>query len=353
VTLSTGGVAALADTPALPPGATTTTSPTTGSPPTVPAATIPATTVTTAAPPSTTPPGQTRIIPVSPAQGATRIVTDPPAGSGAGATTTTRPGSPANAPSLSNGQVDQMLRTMERSGASSTTALVEALKPLQALGMTAEEALALGMGRFPVQGIANWTDDWLDFRAGPPVHQHMGNDLFAAFDTPVRAPADGTVRFANEGLGGLAAYVTTSDGTYYYLAHLKSFALASGVTVRQGQVLGYNGDTGNAAGGAPHVHFEIHPGGGAAVNPKPIIDGWVADALARVPALIASLQPAAKSGAADDGAVPQILVDTGLTRRFSSPTRAVVAAPTDDPSRAGALGPPAPPTSVPPPPIAD
>ncbi|MDQ6728550.1 MAG: M23 family metallopeptidase [Actinomycetota bacterium] len=360
-TLVTGLGPVGAAAPALPPGitlpprssdtTTTTAAPTT----TVPPTTVPPTTV---APPATTPPGETKIIPVSPPQGATKIVTDPTAGSGTGSgttgggsgtTTTTKPSATAaDAPRLSDGQVDQILRTMERSGASSTVALVDALKPLQAVGMTAQDALVLGMGRFPVQGVANWTDDWLDYRAGPPVHQHMGNDLFTAFNTPVRAPADGTVRFAREGLGGLAAYVTTSDGTYYYMAHLSGFApdLASGASVTQGRTVGFAGDTGDAAGGPPHVHFEIHPGGGAAVNPKPIVDGWVADALAHVPDLLASFQPAGAAGApgaGDGGGVPQILVDTGLTRRFSTPSRPATTAAGEDFGRAvlGPLTPPA------------
>lgn len=104
-------------------------------------------------------------------------------------------------PSLSSGQVVDVLRSEQRSGASSTSTLVEALRPLQNLGMTAEEALALGMGQFPLLGMANWTDDWTDHRSGPSVHQHQGNDVFSAFDTPVRAVVDGTVRFEVGGLG--------------------------------------------------------------------------------------------------------------------------------------------------------
>jgi hypothetical protein len=174
--------------------------------------------------------------------------------------------------------------------------------------------------------VANWTDDWLDDRAGPPPHFHQGNDLFAAFDVPVRAPADGIVRFEDGGLGGKGAFVTTPDGTYYYMAHLNAFAkdLPNGAAVTQGQIVGYNGDSGNAKGGAPHVHFEIHPRGGAAVDPKPILDAWVAEATAKVPELITSFQPKPENGATADAAqavdVPQILMSTGMTRRFSAPS---------------------------------
>jgi len=289
-----------------------------------------ATTPTTPTTPTTAP--ETKMIFRPGPDGAAKTVD--PGGPGA-ATTTTKPGDPAvpsttlvPPPSLSAGQVDMVLRDQQRSGASSTNALVEALKPLQGLGMTPQEALALGMGQFPMLGVANWTDDWLDPRAGPPPHQHQGTDVFAAFDTPVRAPVDGTVRFEDSGLGGKGAFVTAPDGTYYYMAHLNAFSrdVASGAAVKQGQVIGSNGDSGNAKGGAPHVHFEVHPFGGAAVNPKPFLDAWVAAAVAKVPELIASFEPkAVVAGVAtlEDTGVPQILVATGLTRRFSFPSQPI------------------------------
>ena len=320
----------------LPPRASDTTTTTVAAAPTtvatIPAAAPPTTALATTAPaptaPPPPPPASTTVPPPAPE---TKLILIAPDGKPVdpAATTTIKPGDPA-APttvppaSLSPGQVDDVLRSQQRSGASSTSALVDALRPLQNLGMTLPEALTLGMGNFPLLGVANWTDDWLDPRAGPPPQSHQGTDVFAAFDTPVRAPVDGTVRFEDAGLGGKGAFVTAPDGTYYYMAHLNSFSrdLASGATVKQGQIVGYNGDSGNAKGGAPHVHFEIHPFGGAAVNPKPFLDDWVAAAMARVPELLASFQPKAPEGteATDlDGAVPQILVSTGLTRRFAAP----------------------------------
>ena len=109
--------------------------------------------------------------PTKPGDTATSATTSPPA-----ATSSTVP--PA---SLSAGQADAFVRDQARTAASSTAALIEALRPLQNLGMTAQEALALGMGRFPVLGLANWNDDWLDYRAGPPVHAHQGTDVFSAY----------------------------------------------------------------------------------------------------------------------------------------------------------------------------
>ena len=309
-------------------------------------------TSTTAAPQTSTTVAATTTLPPTPAppENQTRILPAPDGAPGApGAThsnptVTTSAAKPGDAPgprppttapatvspqstqpprSLSPGQVADVLRSQQRSGASSTSALVEALKPLQNLGMTMDEALTLGMGRFPLLGVANWADDWLDPRTGPPPHQHQGNDLFAAFDTPVRAPTEGTVRFEDAGLGGKGAFVTAPDGTYYYMAHLNAFArdLGNGAAVKEGQIVGYNGDSGNAKGGAPHVHFEIHPRGGAAIDPKPVLDGWVAEAMARVPELIASFQPKTGNGATAEAVdVPQILMSTGMTRRFSAPS---------------------------------
>ena len=198
---------------------------------------------------------------------------------------------------------------LARSGASSTAALLDALKALETLGYSHEEAVKLGFGHFPVGGMASYTDSFGDFRAGPPVHPHMGNDIFAAYDTPIRAPVDGVVRFTEDGgLGGRSIYLTAADGTYYFNTHVNSFAgdVASGSDVTQGTVLGGVGDTGNAKGTSPHNHFEIHPGGGAAVDPKPILDAWLAEALAAVPKLV--------EGSVKDQ--PNVLQSTGLTRRF-------------------------------------
>ena len=144
-----------------------------------------------------------------------------------------------------------------------------------------EQAMVLGLGHFPVAGPAHWVHDWLHPRRGPPVHLHQGTDIWAPMGTPIRAPYAGRVRYEDAGLGGLAAYVTVADGTYYYLAHMAGTApgLASGATVTQGQVVGFVGDTGNARGGPAHLHFEVHPRGGAAVDPKPILDRWVKEAI--------------------------------------------------------------------------
>jgi len=195
-----------------------------------------------------------------------------------------------------------------RSGSNSTTALLDGVKALETLGFPHDEAIKIGFGHFPVAGLATFTDDFGNFRAGPPVHGHQGNDIFAAFNTPVRAPFDGTVRFGEDPLGGMAFYLTRPDGTYFYGCHLNGYApdVPSGSTVTQGRIIGLVGDTGDAKGTSPHLHFEIHPAGGAAVNPKPILDGWLTEALAAIPKLVGAT-------VVDQ---PAVIQSTGLTRRF-------------------------------------
>lgn len=76
---------------------------------------------------------------------------------------------------------------------------------------------------------------------------------------------------ANATLSGNLWRLTAPDGTYYVYGHLAGFApgLTKGSVVYKGQLLGYVGDTGNPGPGNYHLHYELHPGGGAAVDPLP------------------------------------------------------------------------------------
>ena len=201
-----------------------------------------------------------------------------------------------------------LINSIRRTGGRSTGELMNALHQLIALGLSPAETIAMGMGHFPVGGEAAYSDDFLMPRFNPTFHLHQGNDIFAARGTPVRAPNDGIVHFGEEPVGGKAAYVTLADGTYYYMAHVDSFAknFGNGSRVKQGDVVAFVGDTGNAKG-TPHLHFEIHPHGGAAVNPKPTLDQWLNEALANVPKLVAQYTQVG---------LPQPFIDTGLLRRF-------------------------------------
>jgi len=147
----------------------------------------------------------------------------------------------------------------------------------------------VGFGHFPVAGPAYVPDDWLEFRPGPPPGLHPGIDIQAAQGTPIRSPADGTLTYSySDPTGyGLVALVTQPDKTTFLMAHMSAtvLGLSSGAHVVSGQVIGFVGATGNATG--PHVHFEVHPYGGAGVDGKPFLDEWLAQALAAAPSVIA------------------------------------------------------------------
>ena len=168
-----------------------------------------------------------------------------------------------------------------RTRARNTAALVGMLEPLTELGYPLDQVLVEGMGRFPVAGRAYYYDDWLNPRYTPKPHLHHGLDIFADFGTPIRSPDRGVVsRLSNGGSGGIGVWIRGQDGTSYYFAHLLEQAegIYVGMRVQVGTVIGYVGDTGNAQGGTPHLHFQIHPGGGAPVPPKPSVDAWLDEA---------------------------------------------------------------------------
>ena len=134
---------------------------------------------------------------------------------------------------------------------------------------------------FPVRGPVNYTDTFGAYRADMPDHRHEGNDIFAKMGTPIVAVLAGTIEYSTYGIGGNNARLTDARGDYFYYAHMVRFAagLKSGDHVAKGQVIGYVGETGDAAGTSPHCHFEIHPGGGPAIDPFPYLEAWRAAAL--------------------------------------------------------------------------
>ncbi|HUV17118.1 MAG TPA: peptidoglycan DD-metalloendopeptidase family protein [Ilumatobacteraceae bacterium] len=118
----------------------------------------------------------------------------------------------------------------------------------------------------PMNGSA-YGDSWGAPRSGGRSHE--GVDMLAPMGTPIYAVVSGSVNFRQNRLGGNAVSLVGDNGNRYYYAHLASYEGTSR-RVNQGDVIGYNGDTGNATG-TPHLHFEVHPGGGLAVNPTPSV----------------------------------------------------------------------------------
>jgi len=119
----------------------------------------------------------------------------------------------------------------------------------------------------PMPGSA-FADTWGAPRSGGRSHQ--GVDMIAPRGIPIYAVTSGFATFKTNRLGGNAASLLGDNGNRYYYAHLDSYVGESRI-VFQGDVIGYNGDTGNARSSTPHLHFEIRPGGGLPTNPYPTV----------------------------------------------------------------------------------
>jgi peptidase M23-like protein len=141
---------------------------------------------------------------------------------------------------------------------------------------------------FPVAGATTYQDD---FGQPRPGGKHEGNDLLATKKTPVIAVESGTIKFwTTSASAGCMLYLYGASGTMYEYIHLNNDltmqndnrgscvpgiayarGLKDGAKVTAGQQIGYVGDSGDANGIHPHLHFEVHPNGGAAVDPYPYL----------------------------------------------------------------------------------
>jgi len=138
---------------------------------------------------------------------------------------------------------------------------------------------------FPVAGPTSFTDSWGAPRSGGRTHK--GTDIFATKGTPVVAVAPGRVIGAgvSDGTAGIYVRIQHEEGSVSVYLHLNNDTpgtddgavvgiadgIAEGAIVAAGTIIGYVGDSGNAEGTPPHLHFEYRPDGVNAVNPFPLL----------------------------------------------------------------------------------
>ncbi len=142
----------------------------------------------------------------------------------------------------------------------------------QALGLIPSlESLGIpSIKVFPVQGRCSFTNTWGQARGS---RAHEGVDIIAPLGNLIYAVVDGNITrvYNNASVTGNGVRLTMADGTYFFYAHLDTIApnIVAGTVVKAGQILGTNGATGNT--GTPHLHFEVHPRGGAPIDPTPVV----------------------------------------------------------------------------------
>lgn len=125
----------------------------------------------------------------------------------------------------------------------------------------------------PVAGVRpeQLTDTFSESRSEGRTHDAI--DIMAPAETPVLAAADGQIqRLFQSERGGITIYLLSADQKLiFYYAHLARYAdgLTGGKQVRQGDVIAYVGDTGNAGAGNYHLHFSV----GVVADPKRYWEG--------------------------------------------------------------------------------
>ncbi len=136
---------------------------------------------------------------------------------------------------------------------------------------------------FPVFGLSGYGDTFGAPRADVSGGWHHGDDIFAPLGAPLLAVADGVVFSVGPNrIGGNRLWLQDKAGNQFYYAHLSAYTplARNGTHVHAGDVLGFVGNTGDAAGGPYHLHFEVHPaallflGYDGAVDPTPYLDAW-------------------------------------------------------------------------------
>lgn len=162
------------------------------------------------------------------------------------------------------------IRKFQETKAIPATGLVD-LRTAIALGVVEQPSVQLKV--FPVQGLCSFSNTWHAPRPGGRVH--LGVDIIAKEGNLLYAVTDGVISKVYDAAvdvrAGNGVRLLAADGTYFFYGHMKHLAegIALGSTVKAGQVLGYVGKTGDT--NTPHLHFEIHPGGGDAIDPTDVV----------------------------------------------------------------------------------
>jgi len=139
------------------------------------------------------------------------------------------------------------------------------------LGLVAPPAVTISV--FPVQGLCSYENTWHAPRGTD--RKHLGVDIIAKEGNLLYAVADGTITklytVGTDKLAGNGVRLTTADGTYFFYGHMQKLAdgITIGTKVKAGQVVGYVGKTGDT--NTPHLHIEVHPLGGEAIDPTPVM----------------------------------------------------------------------------------
>ncbi|MEU1407410.1 M23 family metallopeptidase [Streptomyces sp. NPDC005728] len=191
-------------------------------------------------------------------------------------TTAAAPDADAVKPSVANSKLDAQLRTLsagaddfadrasrtqeridlkaqqelQQKKAAAAAALKERLRPKFAVPVTQR-----GLSAYFGQAGVNW------------MSVHTGIDFPVSYGTTVMSATDGVVSTKWNSAYGNMMIVTAKDGTETWYCHLSSYRVASGTTVKAGEPVAYSGNSGNSTG--PHLHFEVRPAGGAAIDPLP------------------------------------------------------------------------------------
>lgn len=135
-----------------------------------------------------------------------------------------------------------------------------------------DRGVQAGIYACPVAYPVHFIDSWGAPRSGG--RRHKGVDMMNPYGNELYAFTNGVISsMRSSSLGGISLYLRGDDGHRYYYAHLSGYAPSaySGKRVEAGELVGFNGDSGNARGGSPHLHFEVMLYGSSSTNPYP----WV------------------------------------------------------------------------------